>query len=258
MWKLILACAVMLGSASTSHQKRYVDNYGSGRNYAPDYGFFDPYEFQQKLSQQIMSQQNHHNRALSSVFATNDASAFAEASNVPDFDELFQEQFSHQQRFFDNLRRQSQAAAAGAFSGASSSSGGFGSGSGYGTRSGFGSGYGNGYGPGSGSGSDYGSSSGNYAPNYASASGSYGPGGGHQTASIYPENPNVPNINTRFSDDDSGIGGGSSGGGGGGYRGVSVSSYSSSSDVNGKKTNQRGASTTINDNGKVTTYRVHS
>ncbi|XP_055916423.1 keratin, type I cytoskeletal 9 isoform X2 [Eupeodes corollae] len=233
MWKLILACAVMLGSASTSHQKRYVDNYGSGRNYAPDYGFFDPYEFQQKLSQQIMSQQNHHNR-------------------------LFQEQFSHQQRFFDNLRRQSQAAAAGAFSGASSSSGGFGSGSGYGTRSGFGSGYGNGYGPGSGSGSDYGSSSGNYAPNYASASGSYGPGGGHQTASIYPENPNVPNINTRFSDDDSGIGGGSSGGGGGGYRGVSVSSYSSSSDVNGKKTNQRGASTTINDNGKVTTYRVHS
>ncbi|XP_055839032.1 RNA-binding protein FUS isoform X1 [Episyrphus balteatus] len=249
MWKIILACAVMLGSANTSQQKRYIDN---GRNYAPDYGFVDPYEFHQKLTQQIMAQQNHQNRAISSVFASSDASAFAEASNVPDFDELFQEQFSHQQRFFDNLRRQSQAAAYGASGGSGYGSG---YGTGYGTRSGSGSGSGSGYGTRSGS-SNY--DSGNYAPNYASASGSYGPGGGRQTASIYPENPSVPNIDTRFSDDSDTGNGGGSGGGGGGYRGVSVSSYSSSSDVNGKKTNQRGASTTINDNGKVTTYRVHS
>ncbi|XP_055839037.1 RNA-binding protein FUS isoform X2 [Episyrphus balteatus] len=224
MWKIILACAVMLGSANTSQQKRYIDN---GRNYAPDYGFVDPYEFHQKLTQQIMAQQNHQNR-------------------------LFQEQFSHQQRFFDNLRRQSQAAAYGASGGSGYGSG---YGTGYGTRSGSGSGSGSGYGTRSGS-SNY--DSGNYAPNYASASGSYGPGGGRQTASIYPENPSVPNIDTRFSDDSDTGNGGGSGGGGGGYRGVSVSSYSSSSDVNGKKTNQRGASTTINDNGKVTTYRVHS
>jgi len=49
--------------------------------------------------------------------------------------------------------------------------------------------------------------------------------------------------------------GGGSGGGGGGYKGVSVSSFSHS---NGDGTSRRGAQTTVNDNGKVTTYSVHS
>ncbi|XP_037960150.1 uncharacterized protein LOC119689396 isoform X2 [Teleopsis dalmanni] len=87
-----------------------------------------------------------------------------------------------------------------------------------------------------------------YAPNFAAAGASIGPGGYTQTAYISPENPSVPNIHNRFS----------SGSGPGGYKGVSVSSFSSSSDVDGKRTNYRGAQTTINDNGKVTTYRVHS
>lgn len=87
-----------------------------------------------------------------------------------------------------------------------------------------------------------------YAPNHAIAAASIGPGGSYHTANISPANPDVPNISNRF-------GGPSSPGG---YKGVSVSSFSSSSDINGQKTSQRGAQTTINDNGKVTTYRVHS
>jgi len=89
-----------------------------------------------------------------------------------------------------------------------------------------------------------------YAPSYAAASGSIGPGGYTQTAFINPENPAIPNISNRF--------GGGSSGGPGGYQGVSVSSFATSADVNGKKTGSRGAQTTINDNGKVTTYRVHN
>ncbi|XP_020713053.1 uncharacterized protein LOC101454084 isoform X1 [Ceratitis capitata] len=87
-----------------------------------------------------------------------------------------------------------------------------------------------------------------YAPNHAAAAASIGPGGSYHTASINPANPDIPNINNRF-------GGPSSPGG---YKGVSVSSFSSSSDINGQKTSRRGAQTTINDNGKVTTYRVQS
>ncbi|XP_017472737.1 PREDICTED: uncharacterized protein LOC108363779 isoform X2 [Rhagoletis zephyria] len=87
-----------------------------------------------------------------------------------------------------------------------------------------------------------------YAPNHAIAAASIGPGGSYHTAHIGPENPDVPNISNRF-------GGPSSPGG---FKGVSVSSFSSSSDINGKKMSQRGAQTTINDNGKITTYRVQS
>lgn len=93
----------------------------------------------------------------------------------------------------------------------------------------------------------YGSPS-RYAPNHAIAAASIGPGGSYHTANISPANPDVPNITNRF--------GGPSAPGG--YKGVSVSSFSSSSDINGQKTSHRGAQTTINDNGKVTTYRVHS
>ncbi|XP_073824355.1 uncharacterized protein isoform X2 [Musca autumnalis] len=86
-----------------------------------------------------------------------------------------------------------------------------------------------------------------YAPNYSAAAASIGPGGAYQTAFINPGNPAVPNVSNRFSSTSPG-----------GYKGVSVSSYSTSSDVNGKRTSMRGAQTTINDNGKITTYKVHS
>ncbi|KRF77916.1 protein rtoA isoform X1 [Drosophila virilis] len=96
-----------------------------------------------------------------------------------------------------------------------------------------------------------------YAPSYALASGSIGPSGHRQTAYISPANPATPNIVNRFgggSGSSSSYGSGS-GSGGGGYKGVSVSSFSSS---NGDGTSRRGAQTTINDNGKVTSYSVHS
>uniref|UniRef100_A0A034W8A5 Uncharacterized protein n=1 Tax=Bactrocera dorsalis TaxID=27457 RepID=A0A034W8A5_BACDO len=98
-----------------------------------------------------------------------------------------------------------------------------------------------------GGGNRYGASN-RYAPNHAIAAASIGPGGSYHTANISPENPDIPNITNRF--------GGSSSPGG--YKGVSVSSFSSSSDINGQKTSQRGAQTTINDNGKITTYREQS
>ncbi|XP_023291462.2 uncharacterized protein LOC111675001 isoform X2 [Lucilia cuprina] len=86
-----------------------------------------------------------------------------------------------------------------------------------------------------------------YAPNYSAAAASIGPGGGYQTAFISPENPAIPNVINRFGSTSPG-----------GYKGVSVSSYSSSSDINGKKTSNRGSQTTINDNGRITTYKVNS
>ncbi|XP_075151491.1 uncharacterized protein LOC142225588 isoform X3 [Haematobia irritans] len=86
-----------------------------------------------------------------------------------------------------------------------------------------------------------------YAPNYSAAAASIGPDGAYQTAFINPANPGIPNISNRFSSTSPG-----------GFKGVSVSSYSTSSDVNGKRTSHRGAQTTINDNGKVTTYKTHS
>ncbi|KAJ6646958.1 hypothetical protein Bhyg_02175 [Pseudolycoriella hygida] len=89
-----------------------------------------------------------------------------------------------------------------------------------------------------------------YAPNYAAATATYSDDGIHQTASINPPNPNSPNIDNRF--------GASGPSDGNGFFGVSTSSFSSSSDVNGVKTNRKGAITSVNDNGKVTTYKVSS
>ncbi|KAH0815707.1 hypothetical protein GEV33_007088 [Tenebrio molitor] len=80
----------------------------------------------------------------------------------------------------------------------------------------------------------------------AVASASLGPQGGYQTAAVYPENPNAPNIFSRF---------GETSGGDGTY-GVFTSSVSSSSNVDGKPQNFHRASTTINDNGKISTYTV--
>uniref|UniRef100_A0A1A9WHH5 DUF4794 domain-containing protein n=1 Tax=Glossina brevipalpis TaxID=37001 RepID=A0A1A9WHH5_9MUSC len=93
---------------------------------------------------------------------------------------------------------------------------------------------------------DYGSSNDN-VPNYAASSASIGPDGFYQTAHILPENPNMPNIVSRFGSV-----------GPGDFKGVSVSSFSSSSNIDGKESNYREAQTTVNDNGRITTYKVHS
>ncbi|CAB3239737.1 unnamed protein product [Arctia plantaginis] len=89
-------------------------------------------------------------------------------------------------------------------------------------------------------------------PNSAFASSSLGPGFRRQIAAINPQNPLSNNVNinkvSHFSDSP----------GRGGYYGVSSKSYASSSNVNGQEYNRRGAVTTIDDNGKVTSYKVES
>lgn len=159
------------------------------------------------------------------------------------FANLYQQQFALQQQLF----AQQQAALNAGFASA-----GFG---------GFGAGNFPVYGPSFASGSFNRIPSGNFAgasnagfggaPNVASSSASFGPGGFHQTASIYPNNPAVPNIDTRFGGSEQTT---SFQSGKPGF--VGVSSFSSSSNINGQT--HREAVTSVNDNGKVTTHRVHS
>ncbi|RVE54484.1 hypothetical protein evm_000969 [Chilo suppressalis] len=87
--------------------------------------------------------------------------------------------------------------------------------------------------------------------NAAFASGMAGPGFSHQIAAISPPNPLQGNVNVvnRFAD---------VGSPGNGFYSVSSSSFSSSSDVNGKKSNHRQAETIVNNNGHVTEYKVES
>ncbi|XP_037298595.1 uncharacterized protein LOC115452124 isoform X2 [Manduca sexta] len=79
------------------------------------------------------------------------------------------------------------------------------------------------------------------------------PGVNRQVAAINPENPAVPNVDTvnRYADSRSAPGAGN-------FMSVSSSSYSSSSNVNGEVKNSRGAETVVNDNGRVTRYKVQS
>ncbi|XP_055594956.1 uncharacterized protein LOC129745696 isoform X2 [Uranotaenia lowii] len=133
------------------------------------------------------------------------------------FQNLYQQQLNHQNALFNSFRQQQQAFAAAA--GAQGAQG---------QQQHFAGGAPNG---------------GQYG--FAGSSASYGPGGFHQTAQIYPENPGSPNIDTRF---------GGSQQGGPGF--VGVSSFSSSSNINGQT--HREAATSVNDNGKVTTYHVRS
>lgn len=136
------------------------------------------------------------------------------------FANLYQQQLAHQNALFNSFRQQQAAFAANVPN--------------PGNYAGTGGSYG-------------GNGGGNYGgAGFAGASASYGPGGFHQTAQIYPQNPASPNINTRF--------GGDSQQGGPGF--VGVSSFSSSSNINGQT--HREASTSVNDNGKVTTYHVRS
>lgn len=61
---------------------------------------------------------------------------------------------------------------------------------------------------------------------------------------------NVPNVDARF--------GATKSGGGGGLYSVFTSSQSETANVNGKPVSRQQASTTVNDNGKVSTYTVHN
>ncbi|XP_018578198.1 uncharacterized transmembrane protein DDB_G0289901 isoform X1 [Anoplophora glabripennis] len=81
----------------------------------------------------------------------------------------------------------------------------------------------------------------------ASSSASIGPGGVHQTAAVYPENPKKPNVNTRYAAP-----------AGGAFRSVITASESRTSSVGGKPVTVQKAQTTVNDNGKVTTYIVEN
>jgi hypothetical protein len=179
---------------------------------------------------------------------------------------LYNQQLAHQAAIFNNIRHQ-------AVGGGGGSYGSYGGAGGYGGGNSVGS-----YGGTSGGGSyggTYGGGSPSYAPNYASAGGSVGNGYQQQHASIYPANPVSlvdislftlnyhqspfkarPNLDSRFGNDDSHGGGGVtySQSGGPGFSGVS--SFSSSSDVNGVK--HRESATSVNNNGKVTTYHTRN
>lgn len=64
---------------------------------------------------------------------------------------------------------------------------------------------------------------------------------------------NKPNLDTRFDGSENAAGNSPSA-----FFGVQTSSFSSSSDINGVKKHKEAASTTINDNGKVSTYSVEN
>ncbi|VEN43046.1 unnamed protein product [Callosobruchus maculatus] len=78
----------------------------------------------------------------------------------------------------------------------------------------------------------------------AVATASIGPQGKQQTAAVYPENPTAPNVNTRFADTSQP----------GGFKSVSTYSSSHTTNVNGVPQTVQQATSTINDNGKITTY----
>ncbi|XP_056644967.1 uncharacterized protein LOC130450529 isoform X1 [Diorhabda sublineata] len=84
--------------------------------------------------------------------------------------------------------------------------------------------------------------------NGATAFGSVGSDGVRQGAFVYPENPNKPNVNVRFGADQPSDG----------FKSVFTSSSSYTTNVNGKPKTVQKASTTVNDNGKVTTYTRES
>ncbi|KAH8334647.1 hypothetical protein KR059_012756 [Drosophila kikkawai] len=264
MWKFLLICVVMSAlngeSSGANNRQRsrprrayaggyaggyassgggtggYTGTYnsGGGGGYydyddydgnSPNFGIIDPYLFHQQLTNHILAQNYANQQAVTGLATAGNAFASADASLVDDNDIRIQQQIAAQQAYHDNLVRQNR------------------------------------YRGGSG-GSSYNSH--RYAPSYAVASGSIGPNGHRQTAYINPANPASPNIVNRFGGGSSGGGGssyssssssGGGSGGGGGYKGVSVSSYSHS---NGDGTSRRGAQTTVNDNGKVTSYSVHS
>ncbi|CAG9855053.1 unnamed protein product [Phyllotreta striolata] len=86
--------------------------------------------------------------------------------------------------------------------------------------------------------------------NAAHAYGSVGPDGVRQSAAVYPENPNSPNVNVYH---------GTTNTDPNGYmKSVYSSSSSVSKTVDGKTQTYKHAITSVNDNGKVTTYEAKS
>ncbi|XP_032529142.2 uncharacterized protein LOC116779088 isoform X2 [Danaus plexippus] len=89
-----------------------------------------------------------------------------------------------------------------------------------------------------------------FGENAAFASSAIAPGYRHQSAIISPANADIPNVSLtdRFAEpsDD------------GKFYSVSSSSFASSDNDNGKLSGFRQAETVVNDNGKITKYRVHS
>ncbi|CAH1103566.1 unnamed protein product [Psylliodes chrysocephalus] len=170
--------------------------------------------------------------------------------NFPHFD--FNNLFSNFQRFQQDLQRNilAQAEATQNFAKAGSPTGSAGSfqegyGGGYSGGQSFGGSFSGGYPGGAGFqfipgvGANFGSGA-----DGASAFGSIGPDGIQQKASIFPENPNIPNVNVRFGAD----------GNPNGFKSVFTSSSSMTTNVDGKPKTVKQASTTVNDNGKITTY----
>uniref|UniRef100_A0A2A4JGD7 Uncharacterized protein n=1 Tax=Heliothis virescens TaxID=7102 RepID=A0A2A4JGD7_HELVI len=88
--------------------------------------------------------------------------------------------------------------------------------------------------------------------NSAFASAAAGPGFQHHIAAISPSNPGMPNVDRVSHFADSSLPGGRK------FYSVSSKSYSSSSNINGKEISNRGAETLVNDNGKVTHYKVQN
>ncbi|CAH2102834.1 unnamed protein product [Euphydryas editha] len=84
----------------------------------------------------------------------------------------------------------------------------------------------------------------------AFASAAAGPGYRHQVAAINPASAGMRNVDVTSR----------SGGGDGdpNFVSVSSSSYASSSNVDGKVMGYRGAETVVNENGKITKYKVHN
>jgi len=153
---------------------------------------------------------------------------------------LFNQQLAYQNQLYNNIRNQALGG------------GGYGGGA-YGGAGGFAGGSTGSYGGVGPSGGSYGGTYGGYAPNYASAGGAVGNGYQQQHASIYPVNAGRPNLDSRFGGDSSPVGVSHSQGPPGF---VGVSSFSSSSDVNGVKHRESG--TSVNNDGKVTTYHVRN
>ncbi|XP_023944155.2 uncharacterized protein LOC112050194 isoform X2 [Bicyclus anynana] len=89
--------------------------------------------------------------------------------------------------------------------------------------------------------------------NAAFAGAAAGPGYRHQVAGIDPINSNIPNVNVveRFNDEERSNNPGK-------FYSVSSSSFASSSNIDGKVAGHREAETVVNDNGKITKYKVHS
>ncbi|XP_039753371.1 uncharacterized protein LOC120628800 isoform X3 [Pararge aegeria] len=89
--------------------------------------------------------------------------------------------------------------------------------------------------------------------NAAFAGAAAGPGFSHQVAGIDPVNVNIPNVDVtnRFNNVERSNSPGK-------FYSVSSSSFASSSNLNGKAGGHREAETVVNDNGRITKYKVHS